>query len=109
MAEGFPGETGQNVIYVFDEDYPPYTYLEKGAPSGFDIDILKAALQGKETATGREILALHQHRQSVNAVAFSPRDGLQVLTADDDGQAILWPAVSWKTEAVAAQETAIAR
>jgi len=38
----------RDVIYVFDEDYPPYTYLEKGQPVGFDIDILKAALQGRD-------------------------------------------------------------
>lgn len=42
------GAAPRDVIYVFDEDYPPYTYLEKGAPSGFDIDILKAALQGRD-------------------------------------------------------------
>ena len=51
-----------------------------------------------ETATGREIMALQQHRQSVNAVAFSS-DSLHVLTADGDGTAILWPAVPWQTKA----------
>ncbi|MCU0871658.1 MAG: WD40 domain-containing protein [Pirellulaceae bacterium] len=34
----------------------------------------------------------------MNAVAFSP-DARQVLTADGDGTAILWPAVPWQTEA----------
>lgn len=38
----------REVVYVFDEDYPPYTYLEKGLPTGFDIDILKAVLQGRD-------------------------------------------------------------
>lgn len=38
----------RDVNYAFDEDYPPYTYLEKGQPTGFDIDILKAVLQGRD-------------------------------------------------------------
>ena len=38
----------REVVYAFDEDYPPYTYLEEGRPRGFDIDVLEAVLQGRD-------------------------------------------------------------
>ncbi len=38
----------REVVYAFDEDYPPYTYLEEGRPKGFDIDILEAVLRGRD-------------------------------------------------------------
>jgi len=30
------------IIYSFDNDYPPYTFMENGKPVGFDVDIIKA-------------------------------------------------------------------
>lgn len=38
----------REVVYAFDEDYPPYTYLEQGRPTGFDIEILEAVLRGRD-------------------------------------------------------------
>lgn len=36
---------GREVIYAFDKDYPPHTYMKSGKPAGFDIDLLKAVLK----------------------------------------------------------------
>jgi glutamine transport system substrate-binding protein len=35
-------------VYAFDHDYPPYTFMEKGKPAGFDIDIMTAIFKGKD-------------------------------------------------------------
>ena len=35
-------------IYAFDNDYPPYTFMEKGKPAGFDIDVMKAITKDKD-------------------------------------------------------------
>jgi cytidine deaminase len=34
-------------IYAFDHDYPPYTFMEKGKPAGFDIDVMTAIFYGR--------------------------------------------------------------
>jgi len=41
---------GREVLYAFDADYPPHTYLENGKPVGFDIEILKAILKDREVS-----------------------------------------------------------
>jgi glutamine transport system substrate-binding protein len=38
----------RTVIYAFDKDYPPFTFMENGKPVGFDIEILTAALKDKK-------------------------------------------------------------
>ncbi len=40
----------------------------------------------------RELLTLEEHNGEVTSVEFSP-NGLNVLTAAKDGQAIIWPSV----------------
>lgn len=40
------------VIYGFDRDFPPMTYIKKGKPAGFEIALIKAALEG----TGYELV-----------------------------------------------------
>lgn len=35
-------------VYAFDSDYPPYTFMEKGKPTGFDIDVMKAIFQDRD-------------------------------------------------------------
>jgi len=34
----------ENVIYSFDQDFPPFTFMEKGKAVGFEIDLAKAIL-----------------------------------------------------------------
>ncbi|MDA1014148.1 MAG: hypothetical protein O3A00_06805 [Planctomycetota bacterium] len=46
----------------------------------------------------KEILTLSGHSREVTSVAVSP-DGLQVLTASQDGRAILWLTIDWRTDA----------
>jgi len=45
----------------------------------------------------KEILTLDGHTREVTSVAFSP-DGKYVLTASEDGRAILWLTTPWKTD-----------
>jgi glutamine transport system substrate-binding protein len=37
-------------IYAFDSDYPPYAFMEKGKPTGFDIDVMKAIFKDKDVS-----------------------------------------------------------
>jgi len=36
----------REVIYAFDNAFPPFTYVEDGQPKGFEIDVLQQALEG---------------------------------------------------------------
>jgi ABC-type amino acid transport substrate-binding protein len=38
-----PGQAAGEIVYVFDNDFPPFSYLDKGKPVGFDIDLMQAA------------------------------------------------------------------
>jgi WD40 repeat protein/serine/threonine protein kinase len=49
-----------------------------------------------DTKENKEILTLDGHTREVTSVAFSP-DGKYVLTASEDGKAILWLTTPWKT------------
>ncbi|MGZ0166324.1 MAG: protein kinase domain-containing protein, partial [Planctomycetales bacterium] len=51
-----------------------------------------------DTQENKEILTLDGHTREVTSVAFSP-DGKYVLTASEDGRAILWLTAPWKTAA----------
>jgi glutamine transport system substrate-binding protein len=42
--------TDREVLYAFDADYPPHTYLENGKPVGFDIEILNAIFRNREVS-----------------------------------------------------------
>ncbi len=37
----------REIIYAFDSDYPPHTYLKGEVPVGFDIEVLQAIIKGK--------------------------------------------------------------
>jgi ABC-type amino acid transport substrate-binding protein len=37
----------KTILYAFDKDYPPFTFMENGKPVGFDIEVLAAALKDK--------------------------------------------------------------
>jgi len=50
-----------------------------------------------DTKENKEILTLDGHTREVTSVAFSP-DGNYVLTASEDGRAILWLTSPWQTE-----------
>jgi len=41
-------DAGREIIYAFDADYPPHTYMEDGVPVGFDIEVLQAIVKGKD-------------------------------------------------------------
>ena len=44
-----PGDcSAREVVYAFDQDFPPFSYFEDGNASGFDIEVLQAALHGKD-------------------------------------------------------------
>eukprot|EP00906_Rhabdomonas_costata_P022039 RCo031903 len=47
-----------------------------------------------DTASGREVLTLHKHKDCVTCCHFSPADGRYVLTGSDDHVAILWDSVT---------------
>lgn len=47
MSTTAPAET-KTYVYAFDSDYPPYTFMEKGKPTGFDIDVMKAIFQDRD-------------------------------------------------------------
>jgi WD40 repeat protein/serine/threonine protein kinase len=49
-----------------------------------------------DTQENKEILTLDGHTREVTSVAFSP-DGKYVLTASEDGRAILWLTTPWET------------
>jgi WD40 repeat protein len=49
-----------------------------------------------DARTGKELLTLSGLREGVTAVGFSP-DGHRVLGSGRDGQAILWPAIDWRS------------
>ncbi|NQV25988.1 MAG: protein kinase [Rhodopirellula sp.] len=49
-----------------------------------------------DTSESKEILTLDGHTREVTSVTFSP-DGKYVLTASEDGRAILWLTAPWKT------------
>ena len=49
-----------------------------------------------DTKENKEILTLDGHTREVTSVAFSP-DGKYVLTASEDGRAILWLTSPWQT------------
>jgi len=49
-----------------------------------------------DTKENKEILTLDGHTREVTSVEFSP-DGKYVLTASEDGKAILWLTTPWKT------------
>lgn len=49
-----------------------------------------------DTQTQKEILTLDGHTREVTSVTFSP-DGKYVLTASQDGRAILWLTAPWQT------------
>jgi ABC-type amino acid transport substrate-binding protein len=38
-----PVQAGGEAVYVFDKDFPPFTYLEDGRPAGFEIELMQAA------------------------------------------------------------------
>jgi len=39
---------GREIIYAFDRDYPPHTYVKDGTPVGFDVEVLQAVVKGKD-------------------------------------------------------------
>lgn len=39
---------GREIVYGFDGDYPPHTFLQDGKPEGFDIDVLRAVLENRD-------------------------------------------------------------
>lgn len=43
-----PATAAQRVVYGFHDAFPPFTYLDKGKPSGFELELLQAALQGSD-------------------------------------------------------------
>ncbi len=36
---------GDGVVCVFDQDFPPFSYLENGRPVGLDVDLLRAVAE----------------------------------------------------------------
>lgn len=50
-----------------------------------------------DTKENKEILTLDGHTREVTSATFSP-DGKYVLTASEDGRAILWLTTPWQTE-----------
>lgn len=61
-----------------------------------------------DTKENKEILTLDGHTREVTSVAFSP-DGKYVLTASEDGRAILWLTSPWQTEPPKEKLTKIVR
>jgi WD40 repeat protein/serine/threonine protein kinase len=51
---------------------------------------LELSLEGGSPTQARELLNLSRHERPVTSVAFSPNDGLIVMTASSDGDTILW-------------------
>ncbi len=48
---GFPGSgscAGKEVVYGFDRDYPPYSFVEQESPTGFDIDLVRSIFRDKD-------------------------------------------------------------
>ncbi|HPC04314.1 MAG TPA: transporter substrate-binding domain-containing protein [Syntrophales bacterium] len=39
---------GREIVYGFDGDYPPHTFIRDGKPEGFDIDVLRAILENRD-------------------------------------------------------------
>ena len=37
----------KTILYAFDKDYPPFTFMKNGKPVGFDIEVLAAAYKDK--------------------------------------------------------------
>mgnify|MGYP002629194182 CR=1 FL=1 len=61
-----------------------------------------------DTQANKEILTLDGHTREVTSVAFSP-DGKYVLTASEDGRAILWLTTPWETVPPAEKLTKVVR
>jgi WD40 repeat protein len=53
-----------------------------------------------DTVDGKEILTLRHHDRPVTSVSFSP-DGRSILTAGQDGTAVLWMADTWQQKVAA--------
>lgn len=39
----------RRIVYVFDADFPPHTWVRNGEVRGFDVDLLRLVLEGSDT------------------------------------------------------------
>jgi len=48
LAAPLPVRAVETVVYGFHENFPPFSFMKEGRPTGFELELLDAALQGTQ-------------------------------------------------------------
>lgn len=64
-ASSFPAIQTRTIRVAADQNYPPYSFIDKGIPSGFDIEILQAIAEVQNLQLQIEMMPWSEARQKL--------------------------------------------